>query len=161
MKILLLLPLFFLYSCSTTKKTDEVAEEATVINAVEKRELIKGGSSDYNEAGDLQTVRFDFNSAVVGKEARDLLDKNISFLKANKGIKIQLEGHTDERGSGQYNLALGEIRARRVKEYLVSMGISGKRLKVMSFGEEKPLEGAKDEEAFAKNRRVNFYILKL
>lgn len=154
------MPLFFLYSCSTTKKPVEVAEEVT-INTVKKPELIKGGSSDYNEAGDLQTVRFDFNSAVVGKEARDLLDKNIIFLKANKGIKIQLEGHTDERGSGQYNLALGEIRARRVKEYLVSMGISGKRLKIMSFGEEKPLESAKDEEAYAKNRRVNFYILKL
>jgi len=108
----------------------------------------------------LQTVYFDFDSFVLSPTARDVLAKNAEYLKKNTGIRVQLEGHTDERGSDDYNLSLGEKRAKAAQSYLTTLGIEAGRLSIISYGEEKPADPAHTEEAWARNRRVEFVITK-
>ncbi len=89
-------------------------------------------------------------------EARNILANNAKYLKANSGTNVVIEGHCDDRGSDEYNLALGESRALAAKNYLVSLGINGKRLSVISYGEEKPLVQGEGESVWAQNRRAEF-----
>lgn len=116
------------------------------------------GDSDSGKAGPLQTVYFSFDSSSLGSETRAMLEANALFLKENSNIDIQVEGHADERGGIQYNLALGERRARSVKDYLVASGVSSSRVSIVSFGKERPMEFGHDESAWGKNRRANFVI---
>ena len=101
-------------------------------------------------------IYFDFDQFTLSAEARKTLADNANYLKANSGIQVVVEGHCDERGSDEYNLALGESRALAAKNYLVSLGVSAKRLSVISYGEERPAAMGHDEEAWAKNRRAEF-----
>jgi len=104
----------------------------------------------------LQMVHFDFDSAVLTDVARRILDKNIAWLKAHPNVRVQIEGHCDERGTEEYNLHLGERRAESVKRYLVQNGIDPSRLFTISYGEERPIDPRHNESAWAKNRRVQF-----
>ena len=106
----------------------------------------------------LQDVRFDFDQSTLGEEARGILAGNAAWLKANIAVKIQVEGHCDERGTEEYNLALGQRRAQAVKDYLLSLGLEDGRLKTISYGESLPLDPGHDEAAWAKNRRVHFAV---
>lgn len=108
-----------------------------------------------NELGTF-TVYFDFDSWTVRADSRDTLSKVAEALKSNKDVKIQIEGHCDERGSNEYNLALGERRARAVEEFLVSEGVSEDRLSTISYGEERPAALGTGEAVWAKNRRAEF-----
>lgn len=99
-------------------------------------------------------VFFEFDSSQLSDEARELIRDHADYLKANSGIQVTLEGHTDERGSREYNLGLGERRAKSVRRILVVNGVDSQRLEVVSFGEEKPLEEGSTEEAYSQNRRV-------
>ena len=101
-------------------------------------------------------IYFDFDQFTLSAESRQTLGDNAKYLQANSGVQIVIEGHCDERGSDEYNLALGESRALAAKNYLVSLGISPARLSVISYGEEKPAVMGADEEAWAKNRRAEF-----
>jgi len=112
--------------------------------------------SDSGKISGLQSVRFDYDSATLSSDARRMLAENAEWIKQNGKITVQVEGHCDSRGSVEYNLALGERRAKAVKNYLVSLGTDSKRLSIISYGEEKPLDSGESEEAFAKNRRANF-----
>ncbi|KPV41101.1 hypothetical protein AN478_04110 [Thiohalorhabdus denitrificans] len=103
---------------------------------------------------DQERVFFAFDSSELNEEAREVLRSHADYLKANGDIQVALEGHTDERGSREYNLALGERRAESVKRLLVVQGVESERLEVTSFGEEKPMVEGSNEEAYAKNRRV-------
>jgi peptidoglycan-associated lipoprotein len=104
----------------------------------------------------LKRISFDFDQFTLSAEARSILGENAKYLQANSGTKVVIEGHCDERGSDEYNLALGESRALAAKSYLISLGISAKRLSVISYGEEKPLSNASGESAWAQNRRAEF-----
>ena len=84
------------------------------------------------------------------------LEQNAVYLRSNPALKVVIEGHCDDRGSDEYNLALGERRAVAAKNYLVSLGIAAERLSVISYGEEQPLVTAANEEGWAKNRRAEF-----
>ena len=117
------------------------------------------GSSDLNKAGPLKTVYFAFDSSILSEDTKMILDANAEFLKGHPSIQVQIEGHSDERGGIQYNLALGERRAQSVKDYLVSLGVASKNMSVISFGKEKPLIYGHDETSWQKNRRANFVIL--
>jgi peptidoglycan-associated lipoprotein len=109
----------------------------------------------------LDRVFFDFDSFVLTQTARDTLSKNAEYLiKKQPNSRVLIEGHCDERGSDEYNLALGEKRARATRDYLVTLGVTANRLSVISYGEEKPLEQGQSEEAWAKNRRAEFLIVK-
>jgi peptidoglycan-associated lipoprotein len=109
---------------------------------------------------ELQRIFFDFDQYVLTDEARQTLADNAAYLKANSGAEVKIEGHCDERGSDEYNLALGERRALAAKNYLVSLGISPDRLSIISYGEEMPLDPAHDEAAWAKNRRAEFKVVR-
>ena len=104
----------------------------------------------------MENIFFDFDQFTLSAEARKTLADNAMFLKANSGTKVVVEGHCDERGSDEYNLALGESRALAAKNYLVSLGVSAKQLSVISYGEEKPAAMGANEAAWAKNRRAEF-----
>lgn len=99
-------------------------------------------------------VHFAFDSASLTDEARELIRAHAEYLKANTGIEVVLEGHADERGSREYNLGLGERRAKSVRRILLVQGVSSDRLEIVSYGEERPLVDGSNEEAYQKNRRV-------
>jgi peptidoglycan-associated lipoprotein len=104
----------------------------------------------------LATIYFEYDSAGLSQQARAILAENVRWMRKNEDKRIILEGHTDERGTPEYNLALGESRARRVKEYLAQLGVDVDRLSILSYGEEKPAAFGATPSDFAKNRRVEF-----
>jgi len=105
-----------------------------------------------------EDVRFDYDSAVLNNKAMEILKKKAAYLEKYSGVSATIEGHCDERGTNEYNLALGERRAESTKEFLNNLGIAASRLKTISYGEEKPLDTGHDQEAWTKNRRAHFVI---
>jgi peptidoglycan-associated lipoprotein len=103
-------------------------------------------------------VHFDFDRADIRSDDRNILDRKAAILGANGGLRVRIAGHADERGSDEYNLALGNRRAVAVKTYLANKGIDGSRLDVVSYGEEQPLAPGHDEDAWAQNRRAEFEV---
>jgi peptidoglycan-associated lipoprotein len=110
------------------------------------------------EGGPLADVHFDLDSSTLSDAARQTLGQHAAWLKAHAGARVTIEGHCDERGTVDYNLALGEHRARAAMEYLVSLGVAGSRLHTVSFGKEKPLDPGTGEAAWARNRRAHFVV---
>jgi len=111
------------------------------------------------ESSILKDIHFDFDKYNIRPEDAEILKENAAILKKYPNLKIQIEGHCDERGTNEYNLALGERRANSAKNYLISLGISPDRLSTISYGEERPLDPGHNEEAWAKNRRAHFVII--
>ncbi len=107
-------------------------------------------------AANLEDVYFDFDSYNVRSQDMPVLKKMAEWLAVNKKITLTIEGYCDERGTTEYNLALGQKRAGAVKDYFVSSGISEKRLRAVSFGKEAPIDSGHTEDAWAKNRRAHF-----
>jgi len=116
------------------------------------------GKVEIGDSGGLKMVHFDFDTFSLSEEARTVLKDNAEWLKSHKGIKVQVEGHCDSRGTQEYNLALGQKRADVVRKYLADLGIGSKRLSTLSYGEEKPIDSAETEEAWTQNRRAQFVI---
>ncbi len=116
------------------------------------------GDSDSGKAGALQTIFFAYDSSSLSGDARSTLERNVAFLKDNPSVEVQIEGHCDERGGVQYNLALGERRAKAVRDYMVAMGVSASRVSTISFGKERPLAFGHDDSAWGQNRRANFVV---
>jgi len=107
----------------------------------------------------LKDIHFDFDKYDIRPEDTEILKENAALLMKYPKVKIQVEGHCDERGTNEYNLALGERRANAAKKYLLSLGISADRISSISYGEEKPMDVEHNEEAWDKNRRGHFVIL--
>jgi peptidoglycan-associated lipoprotein len=108
--------------------------------------------------GPLKDVAFGFDSAALSESARATLKSNADWLKSNPGARVQIEGHCDERGAADYNMALGAKRAQAAMDYLTTLGIAGNRLSSISYGEEIPVCKEKTEECWAKNRRARFVV---
>ncbi len=108
----------------------------------------------------IRDVFFAFDDYSLSEEARTVLAADAKLLTDNKSVKIMIEGHCDERGTVEYNLALGEKRATSAKNYLVNYGIDGSRISVISYGKERPFATGHDEESWAQNRRAHFVIQK-
>ncbi len=104
-------------------------------------------------------VYFDFNQFSIRADMRPNLDQMAQFLLENPRIRIQVEGHTDERGTPEYNIALGFKRATGVKNYLLNLGISASRMQTVSYGEERPLDTSQNEAAWQNNRRAKFNVI--
>jgi len=123
-----------------------------------EEENIEARDAKYREvtSGALQDVFFDFDMSELREDSKSIIESNVRWIMANPGMKVQIEGHCDERGTEEYNLALGERRATTVKNYMVSMGVDNKRLFTISYGEEIALDSGHSEEAWAKNRRAHF-----
>ena len=105
-----------------------------------------------------EDIFFVYDSSVITAEAQEILRRKAAFLKTNAAVRITIEGHCDERGTNEYNLALGEARAKSAKAFLVDLGISANRIATISYGEERPFVEAHSEEAYVKNRRAHFVI---
>ena len=105
-----------------------------------------------------QDIHFEYDSSKLSSMAKMLLKEKAAWLKANYSASVIVEGHCDNRGTTEYNLALGEQRASAVKAYLINLGVSAARLNTISYGEEQPLDSRQTEQAFSKNRRAHFAI---
>ena len=148
-------------------------QEQTKANVVEKapvsREMVKEPAAPVaavtgtDQAAELkkglQTIYFNFDSAALSEQARNTLAKDADLAKKIGKAKIRVEGNCDERGSDDYNLALGEKRAKEAVQYLANLGIPAERLTVISYGKEKPVATGHDETSWAKNRRDEFVVL--
>jgi peptidoglycan-associated lipoprotein len=145
--------------CSSKPKNaqdDAAAANADGANSGLTLEL--NGDSDSNKAGGLRTVFFGYDSSNLDADAKDTLKNNAEFMKTNAAVEVQVEGHCDERGGRQYNLALGERRAKSVRDHLVALGVAAKRVTIVSYGNERPSAEGHDESAWSKNRRGNFVV---
>lgn len=109
----------------------------------------------------LEAVYFAFDSSVVSGTAVDSLKRNADWLRDNPSASIQIEGHCDERGTVEYNLALGERRAAAARGYLVKLGVEKSRMSIISLGEERPTDSGHDESAWSRNRRAEFVATNL
>jgi peptidoglycan-associated lipoprotein len=166
----LVLGVLLMASCSseTAKKQEASASKSAALSAPSSK---SGGPSGpggtgssldaHREgkappAGPLKEIRFNFDSYDLTPEARATLQANAAWLKANPSVTVEIEGHCDERGTTEYNLALGSKRARAALDYLVSLGIAATRIKTTSYGEELPLCKESSEHCYETNRRDRF-----
>jgi peptidoglycan-associated lipoprotein len=117
------------------------------------REAMEGVRSALTAA-----IYFEYDSDAIGEAARSALDQKLAILQSNSGVRLRIAGHADERGSDEYNLALGQRRAAAAKRYLTQRGIPETRIEIVSFGEERPAASGSDESAMAQNRRDEFEI---
>jgi len=106
----------------------------------------------------VKDIFFEFDKSNISPDAREILKANTDFLLKDGNSKVVIEGHCDERGTAEYNMALGQRRAQETKKYLVNLGIKEPRIKTISYGEERPFDPGHDEDAWAKNRRAHFAV---
>jgi peptidoglycan-associated lipoprotein len=125
---------------------------------VESSDLSSRSLDEINKLGPLQPVFFEFDSAEMSSDGQAVLTKNAEMLKKNPTWVVSIEGHCDERGTAEYNLALGERRALAARAYLVSLGIQPDRLRTVSYGKEFPFDPGHSEGSWAKNRRAHFVV---
>lgn len=128
----------------------KAAEEARAAEEAKVRERAAAASAG------LQPIYFDFDRSFVRDDAGAAMKANAEWLKANSRVKVRIEGNCDERGTKEYNQALGQRRATSAKKYLTDMGISAKRISLISYGKEKPVCSGADEDCLQKNRRDDF-----
>jgi peptidoglycan-associated lipoprotein len=122
-------------------------------SAAERQEFMKRAQTFEND-----DVYFAYDAYVLSDEARSVLNKKVEFLKRYPKAKVTIEGHSDQRGTNEYNLALGERRATSAYHYLLNSGVQAAQLSMISYGEERPLATGQDEASWAKNRRDHFVL---
>jgi peptidoglycan-associated lipoprotein len=146
-------------STAVAETPDTMESEDDSLATVSDPDNIFGRTLDeINADSPLRDVPFDFDSAVLLDSARPILDQTAEWLRTYPTVTLLVEGHCDERGTVEYNLALGERRATAAFNYLVSLGIPASRLKTISYGKEFPLDPGHTEEAWARNRRAHFEV---
>ena len=151
---------FILAACETASQVSGDSASTSASNTASSSSSSSASSSaaDKTPAEKLaqvgDTVNFDFDSAELTVSARSTLNRQAAFLSLNPDLMIVIEGHADERGTREYNLALGDRRATAVRDYLVAKGINSARVRTVSYGKERPAVAGSDEAAWAKNRRA-------
>lgn len=134
----------------------ETSGDTSMMTEQQLEEAMKAGQMAVSEA----KVYFDFDKFEIKSDYRTVLKENAAVLKKFPSIRVLVEGHCDARGTAEYNLALGERRARAVKEYLMVLGVPASQLEVVSYGEERPAVDGMTEAAWAKNRRAEFKVIR-
>jgi peptidoglycan-associated lipoprotein len=117
-------------------------------------------ADDYNRQGVLKTIYFDFDQYNIKDEFKQTLRQNADWIRDHPEFNVVIEGHCDERGTNEYNLALGDRRAGSTRQYLTSLGVPANRLRTITYGEERPAVNGHDESAWSRNRRAQFLIVK-
>ena len=135
---------------ASTSASDSASSSSSSATSAAKTE--KTPAEKLAQVGD--TVNFDFDSSELTVSARSTLNRQAAFLSLNPDLMIVIEGHADERGTREYNLALGERRATAVRDYLIAKGINSERVRTVSYGKERPAVAGSDESSWAKNRRA-------
>jgi peptidoglycan-associated lipoprotein len=174
--MLFLIPGFlFTVSCATktevmdtTEKVATEPEKAPEETATEASKEVQQPTADMSDEERAilasrnmflsEDIYFEFDKSTLDSMAQDVLSKKADWMRANPDVVISIEGHCDERGTNEYNLALGEKRGESAKAFLVDLGIEAYRISTVSYGEERPADTGHDEEAWAKNRRAHFII---
>lgn len=164
--VIIALPVITLMACSSSSQVDDQAStNQTQTSAEQESSNVQTGTvervktpqelarEELDALQNEQIVYFDFDRSTIGSEYYGILDKHAAFLVKNPGQRVTVEGHCDSRGTPEYNIALGERRAKSVATYLQNAGVSSSQISVVSYGEEKPLDPSLTEAAFAKNRR--------
>lgn len=135
-------------------------EEAAAAKKRAEEEAARRLLQDQINAFESEKIYFDYDKADLKPEAQTVLEKKAKFLKANSSYSVTIEGHCDERGTNEYNLALGERRADTAKKFLTSLGVSAGRITTVSYGEEKPFALGHTESSWSQNRRDEFKLVK-
>ncbi|WNO61905.1 peptidoglycan-associated lipoprotein Pal [Rheinheimera sp. MMS21-TC3] len=163
--LLVALPVLTMAACSSTSSMDE-SDANTSANTQQQQEVVQVETAapvvspaeqmrkKLDSLRQENTIYFDFDRATIRPEFVASLEAHASFLTANPSVRVTIEGHSDERGTPEYNIALGERRALAVVQYLQNLGVSGGQISTVSYGEEKPLDRSRTEAGFAKNRRA-------
>jgi peptidoglycan-associated lipoprotein len=141
-------------SASETAKKVPSAESAKIKDSAVEQSSLMGATAK----SPVSDINFDYDSSAIGPDARKILNVNADFLSKNRVSAIVVEGHCDERGTAEYNMALGQRRAQETKKYLVNLGINESKITTISYGNERPLDTGNNEEAWAKNRRAHFVV---
>jgi peptidoglycan-associated lipoprotein len=149
---------------SSGKPAEKVDESTGFQQASPTPESLSENSSSseadkLNAQGLLKPIQFDFDRADVRTDAQQTMNANAGRMREHGSLKVRIEGHCDERGTVEYNLALGDRRARAARDYLVSVGIPAQRLRTISFGKERPLDPGHTESAWSVNRRAEFIFV--
>ena len=167
--VLIVFTAALLFGCATEKKKEPAVEERSneQIAATEEdsgAQTFGAGEEDASSIGSLDELKknelsvrvfyFEYDSSTIRAEYRPAIAAHAEYLAANSKVSVTLEGHADERGSREYNLALGELRAQSVKRQMVLLGASSGQIKLLSYGEERPAVGGHDEGSWQQNRRV-------
>ena len=139
---------------------DDTTADQSVESSSDESPADPSEAGPVSEAAATSTVFFAFDDYTLSSETQDQLAELATYLKQNSGDVLQIEGHCDERGSIEYNLALGQRRAASVKDYLVQMGVDPSRVTTISYGEERPAVEGHNEAAWSKNRRAEFVLSK-
>jgi peptidoglycan-associated lipoprotein len=140
-------------------QAQEPVTTPTPRETISKEQTGTGALGEGATIASLERIYFDFDDYSIRPDQRGKVQKAAEWLRGNPSVRIRLEGHADERGPEDYNMALGLKRARSVKDLLVTLGVSPDRIELRSYGEEMPLEPGHNEGAWAKNRRVEFVVL--
>ena len=135
------------------QKTDTVVSETVLPNDIDELNRLA------QTRGYIQDAFFGYNDSTLSADAQSALTTSANWLKKNGQYNLLIEGHCDERGTEQYNLALGDRRANQAKEYLVTLGIDAGRIRTVSYGEERPFDPGHDESAWTKNRRDHLVLV--
>lgn len=152
--LMLALPMLAVAACSSKRGNDKTGAENNVADSNASLTAEQLASQQMQELQSNNIVYFGFDKYDVTPEYAQLLDQHATFLRGNPSVKITVEGHTDEKGTPEYNIALGERRANAVKIYLQSKGVNGEQIAIVSYGKEKLAIQGNDESASAKNRRA-------
>ena len=141
-----------LAGCTDKPKAVETAPPPTAMSNTTTSTIVPGSAEDLRvNVGD--TVHFDYDAYNITEEGRSVLQRQAAWLQKYPSVRVTIEGHCDERGTREYNLALGARRANAVKEYLASLGVSAGRVDTISYGKERPICTESDESCWAQNRR--------
>ncbi|MDV7103871.1 peptidoglycan-associated lipoprotein Pal [Vibrio sp. TH_r3] len=160
--LLIALPILAVTACSSSDEAADAAsqemnkqtETTTVATPVDQATQLSEREMQEQALREKSTVYFAFDNASVSGDYAEMLAAHAAFLSKDAGIKVTVEGHADERGTPEYNIALGERRAEAVSKYLQALGVQADQISIMSYGEEKPLVFGQSEDAYAKNRRA-------
>lgn len=159
--LLIALPVLTLAACSSTSNMDESAADTSGVQETVQVETVEQVVSPAEQMRrklealrQENTIYFDFDKATIRPEFIESLQAHGAFLTANPSVRVTIEGHSDERGTPEYNIALGERRAQAVVQYLQNVGVSSGQISTVSYGEEKPVDMSRSEAGFAKNRRA-------
>ncbi|MBI4055854.1 MAG: peptidoglycan-associated lipoprotein Pal [Elusimicrobia bacterium] len=154
--LILTLSSALLISCAPKKKVKKPLPELEEQTAQEEELDIRG--SEFVASKNLRNIYFEFDQSSLTSQARGILQENAEFLKSNRDFEVLVEGHCDERGTTEYNLGLGQKRAKTVRNYYVRLGIQGSRVGTISYGEEKTVCAQSAEDCWAQNRRAQTLV---
>jgi len=160
--ILLCLSVVFLSGCGSKSETDQglkVEDKGEAMGGEESLDSKPLGISEGRTTEGMLPVYFDFDSSAVRRDQGPRVENNAEFIKSQKDYDLKIEGNCDQRGTNEYNMALGERRALSVKKYMINLGVDEAKLSTISYGEERMLLHGHDELSWAQNRRADFVIV--